>query len=99
MVQRRSVRQARLMLTFGEHIRRWRKINGMSASDLASRSFITRETLRNIEKGTGSTRLDSVFAVLTTLGILDAIVTAADPFESDAARTRIDAILGSGGSV
>jgi ribosome-binding protein aMBF1 (putative translation factor) len=54
MVQRRSVKQERLLKEFGENIRRWRKVNGMSASELASRAFITRETLRSIEAGTAS---------------------------------------------
>ena len=51
MVQRTSVRQQRALKDFGINIRRWRKVNGMSASDLATRAFVTRETLRNIEIG------------------------------------------------
>ena len=99
MVQRRSVRQDRLMKTLGANIQRWRKVNGMSASELAARSFITRETLRNIENGTGSPRIDSFFAVLSTLGIADAIVTASDPYSNSAARARIDDLLGAGGAL
>jgi transcriptional regulator with XRE-family HTH domain len=99
MVQRRSVKQERLLKEFGENIRRWRKVNGMSASELASRAFITRETLRSIEAGTGSPRADSLFAVLSTLGIADTVVRAVNPYNSDAARARIDDILGAGGSL
>lgn len=99
MVQRRSVRQERLLREFGANIQRWRKINRMSASALAERAFITRQTLRNIESGTGTPRLDSLFAVLTIIGIADAVVSAADPFKNNAARPRIDQILGSGGSL
>jgi transcriptional regulator with XRE-family HTH domain len=99
MAQRRSVRQKRLLEEFGANIRRWRKVNGMSASSLAERAFVTRETLRNIEAGTGTPRLESLFAVLAIIGIADAIVTASDPYKNDAARPRIDEILGSGGSL
>lgn|GEM_PF-637557 len=96
MVKRRSVRQERLLKEFGANLARWRKVNGLSASALAERAFITRETLSNIENGSGSARIDSVFAVLTSLGIVDAIVKASDPYASDAARPRIDEILRSG---
>ncbi|TFC16259.1 XRE family transcriptional regulator [Cryobacterium algoritolerans] len=96
VVQRSSVRQERLMRNFGSNIRRWRRVNGMSATTLAERAFITRETLRNIETGIGTPRIDSLFAVLSALGIADAVVTAIDPYNNDAARARIDDLLGSG---
>lgn len=99
VAQRRSVRQERLRREFGINLRRWRKVNGWSASLLAQRAMVTRETLKNIEDGTGAPRLDSVFAVLAVLGVVDTVVSASDPFTSDAARPRIDAILGSGGDL
>ncbi|WP_234660370.1 helix-turn-helix domain-containing protein [Agromyces marinus] len=71
----------------------------MTATSLAERAFITRETLRAIEQGTGSPRLDSVMSVLIVLGIADTVVAAADPYTSEAGRVRIDAILESGGEV
>jgi transcriptional regulator with XRE-family HTH domain len=99
MVQRTSVRQQRALKDFGINIRRWRKVNGMSASDLATRAFVTRETLRNIESGSGSPRADSVFAVLTALGIVETILAASNPFNNETARARIDDILNSGGEL
>jgi len=99
MVKRVSPRQQRLLRELGGHIRRWRKVNGMTATELAERSFITRETLRRIEQGTGTARLDSLMAVLVTLGIAETVIRAANPYESEAARIRIDAILGAGGEV
>ncbi|MBU1251215.1 MAG: helix-turn-helix domain-containing protein [Actinobacteria bacterium] len=99
MVQRVSPRQQRLLREFGAHIRRWRKVNGMTAVELSRRAFVTRETLRHIESGTGAPRLDSLIAVLAALGIADTIVGAADPYKSEAARARIDAIIGEGGSL
>jgi transcriptional regulator with XRE-family HTH domain len=97
MVTRNSVRQERLLKEFGANIRRWRKVNGMSAAALAERAFVTRETLRNIEEGTGSPRMDSLFAVLSVIGIAETVVGSADPFSSAVARPRIDAILKAGG--
>ena len=99
MVQRRSVRQQRLLKDFGVHIRRWRKVNSMSASDVADRAAVTRETLRNIENGTGTARMDSLMAVLAVMGIADTVVDAANPYNSEVARVRIDEILRTGGTL
>jgi len=99
MVARRSPRQNLLLQDFGADLRRWRVLNGLSASALAERSGVTRETLRRLEVGDGSARLDSVVAVLSALGIADTVLHSADPFRSDAARARIDEILGSGGNL
>lgn len=97
MVQRRSVRQDRLIKDLGTNVRRWRKVNGMSASDLAARAFVTRETLRNLEEGTGAPRVDSLIAILAALGIVESVVEATNPYNNAAARVRIDDILSRGG--
>jgi transcriptional regulator with XRE-family HTH domain len=99
VVQRDSPRRARLQAEIGENLRRWRRVNGMSATELAERAAVTRETLRGIEAGTSSVRLDSFLAVLIALGIADTIVAATDPFTSEAARSRIDDILRDGGAL
>ncbi|MGV8881865.1 MAG: helix-turn-helix domain-containing protein [Rhodoglobus sp.] len=99
MVQRTSVKRERELRLLGEHIRRWRKLNGLSAVRLAERAAITRETLRHLEEGTGAIRIDSLFAVLDALGISDAVLSGADPFNSVAARARMDDIIASGGTL
>ncbi len=99
MVQRQSPRRRRALEEFGENLRRWRRINGMSATQLAERASITRDTLRSIEGGTGTARLDSVMAVLLALGISDSVVGSTDPYRNDAARARIDDLLSSGGTL
>jgi len=71
----------------------------MSASQLAERATVTRATLKSIESGAGSARLDSFVAVLAALGVADTLVQATDPFQSDAARARIDDILRQGGTL
>lgn len=99
MVQRTSPRRQRLQTELGEHVRRWRRVNGMSASELADRAAVTRATLRSIETGAGTARLDSFIAVLSALGIADTVIQSADPYRSDAARSRIDDILRQGGTL
>ncbi|MHC2185220.1 helix-turn-helix domain-containing protein [Rathayibacter agropyri] len=99
MVARRSPQRAHLLSEFGANLARWRAVNGMSATVLAERAGVTRETLRRLEAGDGSARIESVFAVLAALGIADTVVAASDPYRSETARVRIDAVLGAGGSL
>ncbi|MFJ3383467.1 MULTISPECIES: helix-turn-helix transcriptional regulator [unclassified Curtobacterium] len=96
MVQRTSPRRRRQLVAFGENIRRWRAVNGLSAAELAERAAVTRQTLRAIEAGEGG-RIDSLFAVLGALGIADAAIDGIDPYRNEAARARIDDLLSSGG--
>ncbi|WP_157887420.1 helix-turn-helix domain-containing protein [Frondihabitans sp. PAMC 28766] len=98
MVQRSSPRRRRQLADFGENIRRWRAVNGMSASELADRAAVSRQTLRAIEAGEGG-RIDSLFAVLGALGIADTAVAGIDPYKSEVARVRIDEILRNGGTL
>lgn len=86
MVQRSSPARARALVRLGENVRAWRKLQGMSASELARRAHVTRATLSAIEEGVGSPRLDSLFAVAGALGIADTLVQALDPLASDAGR-------------
>lgn len=99
MVQRSSRQRQRDLREFGEHLRRWRKVSGLSASEVAERAAVTRLTLRGIENGAGTAQMDSLFAVLQALGITDAVLAGANPYNNDAARARIDDILGSGGAL
>jgi transcriptional regulator with XRE-family HTH domain len=99
MVGRTSPRRERLARELGENLRRWRRVNGLSASELSERAAITRETLKHLEEGTGAPRLDSVLAVLMALGIAGSVVQATDPYRSDSARARIDDIIRTGGTL
>lgn len=78
----------------GANIARWRKLQGLSASQLAERAHVTRETLRGIETGTGAPRLDSVMAVLNSLGIANTVIASTDPWNSTAGRTLMDEQIG-----
>lgn len=86
MVRRTSPARERRLELLGENIRAWRKLQGLSASELARRAHVTRDTLRAIEQGTGSPRLDSLMAVVSALGFADHFVLASDPFETSSGR-------------
>lgn len=89
MPTRKSNAQRRRIVAFGENIRAWRLVNRLPAALIAERGGITRGTLRNIETGTGTVRLDNVFAVLEALGLDDPVIAAVDPLNDERGRALL----------
>ena len=77
----------------GEHLRTWRKLLNLTLAQVADRAGIARSTLQRIEKGDGGESIQAVLSTSRALGILDAIVDAADPYETDFGRARADMTL------
>lgn len=73
---------------FGEHVRGWRMVLGLTAQQVAERADITRDTLRKIESGNANVSFSSVAQVLRALGVLDQAVGAIDPLNSDIGKLR-----------
>lgn len=73
---------------FGEHVRGWRMVLGLTAQQVSERASITRDTLRKIEAGDPGVGFGNVAQVLRALGVLDQAVNAIDPLESDIGRLR-----------
>lgn len=71
----------------------WRKLQGLTAAQLAERAGIARGTLRRIETGDAGVNLEAFLNVARALGILDLIVKATDPYETDLGRARADEAL------
>ncbi|WP_454935579.1 helix-turn-helix domain-containing protein [Actinomyces oris] len=78
----------RQVTEFGEHVRGWRMVLGLTAQQVSERAGITRDTLRKIESGNPNVSFNSVTQVLRALGILDQLVDATDPLASDIGRLR-----------
>lgn len=78
----------RQVVAFGEHVRGWRMVLGLTAQQVAERADITRDTLRKIETGDPGVSFRSVAQVLRALGVLDQAVDAIDPLNSDIGRLR-----------
>lgn len=72
----------------GSHLATWRRLRGLTAAQVADRAGISRPTLSSLEAGTGGTSLENVLRVARALGIMEQLVTAADPYESDIGRLR-----------
>lgn len=89
MPQRTSALRTRRMTTLGENLRSWRKVQRLTAAVVAERAGINRTTLRAIEEGAGSVKLENLFAVLEVLGIDDAVIAATDPANDDRGRALL----------
>jgi transcriptional regulator with XRE-family HTH domain len=74
----------------GEHITAWRKLQGLTAQQVAERADISRTTLRRLEHGESSVTLATYLNVARVLGQLDRAVGALDPYETDLGRARAD---------
>lgn len=86
------VRITRAATQLGEHIRTWRKLQGVTAQQLAQRANISRDTLRRVETGKAVSS-EALLNVLRCLGQLDRFVDSVDPFDSDVGRARAGAKL------
>jgi transcriptional regulator with XRE-family HTH domain len=83
----------RALRVLGEHVSTWRKLNRLTAAQVAERANISRDTLRAIEQGKGTVSAENLLRVLRILGIMDEVVKAADPHETDVGRLRMDETL------
>ncbi|HEV6954627.1 MAG TPA: helix-turn-helix transcriptional regulator [Promicromonospora sp.] len=83
----------RQLAALGGHVRGWRMILGLTAQQVAERADITRDTLRKIETGDSTVSLRNVAQVLRALGVLDQVVDAIDPLDSDIGRLRAGSLV------
>jgi transcriptional regulator with XRE-family HTH domain len=77
----------------GQHVSAWRKLQRLTAAQVAERAGISRDTLRSIEQGKGTTSTENLLRVLRILGILDPVIAASDPYQTDVGKLRADEIL------
>lgn len=93
MTQRPPVPVTRAARVLGEHVATWRKLMQLTAEELAERAGISRATLRSIEHGAGTASTENLLRVLRVVGVLDAAVSATDPYATDVGRLRSDEVL------
>ncbi|TCC34651.1 helix-turn-helix domain-containing protein [Kribbella sindirgiensis] len=77
----------------GAHLTAWRKLQGLTAAQVADRAGLSRDTLRKLEHGETTVGLDVFLNVARVLGTLDRLVEALDPYETDLGRARADQAL------
>lgn len=77
----------------GQQLSTWRKLQALTAEQVAERAGTSRSTLRRLEQGDAGVSFETFLNVARSLGILEQIVTATDPYESDIGRARADEAL------
>lgn len=89
----RPVRLDRSASEIGRHLLTWRKLQNLTAEQVAERANTTRTTLRRLEQGQPGVGLDVFLAVARALGQLDRVVAVLDPYETDLGRARAEETL------
>ncbi|MEJ5943866.1 helix-turn-helix transcriptional regulator [Pseudokineococcus basanitobsidens] len=77
----------------GAQLAAWRKLQDLTAQQVAERAGISRDTLRRLEHGEVGVSLETVLGVARALGALDRLVEALDPWQTDLGRARAGASL------
>ncbi len=80
---------ARALTTVGEDVRAWRLLRQLTLEQVADGAGVSAATVRRLEHGEGAS-FENVLRVARALGILDQVVRAFDPYESDVGRLRSD---------
>jgi transcriptional regulator with XRE-family HTH domain len=79
--------------TLADDIAAWRKLKGLTQVQLADRAGVGTATLARLEQGEGGASVENLLKVLRALGVLDTVLKALDPYESDVGRLRASQTL------
>jgi transcriptional regulator with XRE-family HTH domain len=88
-----SARTRRAGELIGQRLLTWRKLQGLTAEQVAQRANISRPTLRSLEHGQTTVSLETFLNVARALGQLDRIVDALDPYDTELGRAHADVKL------
>lgn len=93
MARPTSVRVKTAARDIGQQLTTWRRLQSLTAAQVADRAGIARSTLVKIEHGDPTVNFAAVLSVARALGVLDDLVKATDPYETDRGRARADEVL------
>lgn len=79
---------SRALRETGEHVTVWRKLRGLTQSQVADRADVSLGTVRRLEAGQGAVSLENSLRIFRALGILDGVPASIDPYASDVGRLR-----------
>jgi transcriptional regulator with XRE-family HTH domain len=77
-----SAKTRRTAKTLGEYISTFRRLQGLTAEQVADRAGISRVTLRKLEQGDPSVGMDVFLEVSRVLGVLDFVLEGMNPYET-----------------
>jgi transcriptional regulator with XRE-family HTH domain len=77
----------RALRATGSNLSGWRRLQALSAQQVADRAGIGVATLHRIERGDGAS-FENILRVARALGVLDRVIAAFDPSETAVGRMR-----------
>jgi transcriptional regulator with XRE-family HTH domain len=80
----------RALRQLGEDISTWRKLERLTAAQVADRAGVDVKTLRSLEHGEGSASLENTLRVARAIGVLDKLALSIDPYATDVGRLRTE---------
>ena len=80
----------RALRELGEHVVTWRKLQRLTAAQVADRAGVDVKTLRTLEHGEGSISLENTLRVARAIGVLDNLAAALDPYSTAVGRLRTE---------
>ena len=82
----------RALREIGEDVSTWRKLRNLTVAEVADRANVGVSTVLRLENGDGAT-LENTLRVARSLGVLDSLQRALDPYATDVGRLRADETL------
>lgn len=73
----------------GEHLSTWRRIEGITAAELASRAGVSVDTVSRAEHGDPSVGMGKVLAMARVLDVMPQVIEAFDPASTEMGRMRL----------
>jgi transcriptional regulator with XRE-family HTH domain len=77
----------------GENLRTWRKLLGLTAQQVSERAQVSLATYSKLENGHPGVAFGTALQAFRALGLLNRVVDATDPYETDLGRARADQAL------
>lgn len=92
MAGRTPIPVSRALRGIGQDLATWRRLQRLTAAQVADRAGLSRDTVSRLERGEGAS-LENVLRVARALGVLDQLAGALDPYATDVGRLRADETL------
>mgnify|MGYP001791661318 CR=1 FL=1 len=80
----------RALRQLGEDVVTWRKLQGLTAAQVADRAGVNVNTLRSFEHGEGSISLENALRITRALGLVEKLASSLDPYATDVGRLRTE---------
>ncbi|MCL2819699.1 MAG: helix-turn-helix domain-containing protein [Oscillospiraceae bacterium] len=89
-MNRNSIQVNNAFIEIGTHLKTWRLLYKLKATQVAERAGISLKVLRKIENGDSTVTTSALLEVVRSLGLLETLTDSIDPLASDLGKARIN---------